>query len=52
MDILCGKRSVDAEFGDGNNIVDWVRTKIKTKEGLRDVLDKNVGASCAPVDRI
>lgn len=48
MEILCGKRSVDAEFGDGNNIVDWIRTKIKTKR-LRDVLDKNAGASCAPV---
>lgn len=49
MEILSGKRSVNAEFGDGNSIVDWIRTKIKTKEGLRDVLDKNAGASCAPV---
>ena len=49
MEILCGRRSVDAEFGDGNSIVDWVKTKIKTKEGLRDVLDKNAGALCAPV---
>ncbi|KAL1819987.1 hypothetical protein ACET3Z_014856 [Daucus carota] len=49
MEILCGRRSVDAEFGDGSSIVDWVKTKIKTKEGLRDVLDKNAGALCAPV---
>lgn len=49
MEILSGKRSVNAEFGDGNSIVDWIRTKIKTKQGLGDVLDKNAGASCAPV---
>lgn len=49
MEILSGKRSVDAEFGDGNSIVDWVRFKIKTKDGINDVLDKNAGASCAPV---
>lgn len=49
MEILTGKKSVDAEFGEGNSIVDWMRTKIKTKEGLRDVLDKNAGASCASV---
>lgn len=49
MEILSGKRSVDAEFGDGNSIVDWMRSKIKTKQGVRDVLDKNAGASCASV---
>ncbi|KAM1162751.1 hypothetical protein FF1_001752 [Malus domestica] len=49
MEILSGKRSVDAEFGDGNSIVDWVRSKIKTKDGINDILDKNAGAGCAPV---
>ncbi|KAI3458314.1 hypothetical protein Pfo_014977 [Paulownia fortunei] len=49
MEILTGKRSVDAEFGDGNSIVDWVKSKIKTKVSLSDVLDKNAGASCASV---
>ncbi|KAG6659252.1 hypothetical protein I3843_03G017000 [Carya illinoinensis] len=49
MEILSGKRSVDAEFGDGNSVVDWVRSKLKTKDGINDVLDKNAGASCAPV---
>ncbi|KAG6656305.1 leucine-rich repeat receptor-like protein kinase TDR [Carya illinoinensis] len=49
MEILSGKRSVDAEFGDGNSIVDWVRSKIKTKDGVKDILDKNAGASCASV---
>ncbi|XAR66121.1 Non-specific serine/threonine protein kinase [Bertholletia excelsa] len=49
MEILTGKRSVDAEFGDGNSIVDWVRTKIKTREGVVAVLDKNAGAACSAV---
>ncbi|XP_038684019.1 leucine-rich repeat receptor-like protein kinase TDR [Tripterygium wilfordii] len=49
MEIISGKRSVDAEFGDGNSIVDWIRTKIKTKDGVVDVLDNNAGASCASV---
>ncbi|GMH19699.1 hypothetical protein Nepgr_021540 [Nepenthes gracilis] len=49
LEIVSGKRSVDREFGDGNNIVDWVRSKIKTKDGINDVLDKNAGASCSPV---
>ncbi|KAH7537843.1 hypothetical protein FEM48_Zijuj03G0136100 [Ziziphus jujuba var. spinosa] len=49
MEILSGKRSVDSEFGDGNSIVDWVRSKIKNKDGIKDILDKNAGASCSPV---
>ncbi|XVF11211.1 hypothetical protein REPUB_Repub08aG0006500 [Reevesia pubescens] len=49
MEILSGKRSVDSEFGDGNSIVDWVRSKIKNKDRIIDILDKNAGASCASV---
>ncbi|KDP22440.1 hypothetical protein JCGZ_26271 [Jatropha curcas] len=49
MEIICGKRSVDAEFGDGNSIVDWVRSKIKSKDGVHNILDKNAGASIASV---
>ncbi|KAK8583728.1 hypothetical protein V6N13_109123 [Hibiscus sabdariffa] len=49
MEILSGKRSVESEFGDGNSIVDWVRSKLKNKEGIVDILDKNAGATCASV---
>ncbi|XP_004307799.1 PREDICTED: leucine-rich repeat receptor-like protein kinase TDR [Fragaria vesca subsp. vesca] len=49
LEILSGKRSVEAIFGDGNSIVDWVRTKIKSIDGINDVLDKNAGAGCTPV---
>lgn len=49
MELLSGKRSVDHEFGDGNSIVDWVRSKMKTKDWVVDILDKNAGASCSSV---
>lgn len=49
MEVLTGKRSVEAEFGDGNSIVDWVRAKVKSKEGVTEVLDKNAGAGCSAV---
>ncbi|MBA0789104.1 hypothetical protein Gotri_027889 [Gossypium trilobum] len=49
MEIISGKRSVESEFGDGHSIVDWVRSKIKNKDRIVDVLDKNVGATCASV---
>lgn len=45
MEILSGKRSVATEFGDGNSIVDWIRSKVKVKEGVNNVLDKNVGCT-------
>ncbi|CAN4097241.1 unnamed protein product [Withania somnifera] len=49
MEILSGKRSVDSEFGDGNSIVDWVKSKMKSKNSINDVLDKNISASCRRV---
>ncbi|XP_042053499.1 leucine-rich repeat receptor-like protein kinase TDR [Salvia splendens] len=49
MEILTGKRSVESEFGDGNCIVDWIKSKIRMKSDVKDVLDKNAGASCASV---
>jgi len=49
LEILSGRKSVEPEFGDGNSIVDWVRSTIKTKNGINEILDKNAGASCASV---
>ncbi|KAK1415371.1 hypothetical protein QVD17_31152 [Tagetes erecta] len=49
MELISGKRSVDSEFGDGNSIVDWVRSKVKSKEGTKEVLDQNAGGSCSLV---
>uniref|UniRef100_A0A0D9X4C0 non-specific serine/threonine protein kinase n=1 Tax=Leersia perrieri TaxID=77586 RepID=A0A0D9X4C0_9ORYZ len=39
LEILTGRRSVEAEYGEGNNIVDWVRRKV-TGGGVRDVIDE------------
>ncbi|XP_023755604.1 leucine-rich repeat receptor-like protein kinase TDR [Lactuca sativa] len=49
MELISGRRSVESEFGEGNSIVDWVRSKIKSKEGAKEVLDKNAGSSCSSV---
>ncbi|CAE6253160.1 unnamed protein product [Arabidopsis arenosa] len=47
LEIITGKRSVEPEFGEGNSIVDWVRSKLKTKEDVEEVLDKSMGRSCS-----
>ncbi|CAH8353913.1 unnamed protein product [Eruca vesicaria subsp. sativa] len=47
LEIITGKRSVEPEFGEGNSIVDWVRSKVKTKEDVEEVLDKSRGRSCS-----
>ncbi|KAL6658872.1 hypothetical protein ACP70R_002912 [Stipagrostis hirtigluma subsp. patula] len=41
MEILTGRRTVEAEYGEGSNIVDWVRRKVAAagEGGLRDVMD-------------
>uniref|UniRef100_A0A0E0EHT9 non-specific serine/threonine protein kinase n=1 Tax=Oryza meridionalis TaxID=40149 RepID=A0A0E0EHT9_9ORYZ len=38
LEILTGRRSVEAEYGEGNNIVDWVRRKV-AGGGAGDVID-------------
>ncbi len=38
LEILTGRRSVEAEYGEGNNIVDWVRRKV-AGGGVGDVID-------------
>jgi len=49
MEILSGKRSVDQEFDEGENIVDWVKSKMKSKDGIEGILYKNEGAECSSV---
>ncbi|KAF0900434.1 hypothetical protein E2562_037435 [Oryza meyeriana var. granulata] len=38
LEILTGRRSVEPEYGEGNNIVDWVRRKV-AGGGVGDVID-------------
>ncbi|KAG8046480.1 hypothetical protein GUJ93_ZPchr0008g11742 [Zizania palustris] len=40
LEILTGRRSVESEYGEGSNIVDWVRRKVAAGGvGVRDVMD-------------
>ncbi|KAI3465190.1 hypothetical protein Pfo_021853 [Paulownia fortunei] len=40
-----GKKPVEADFGENKNIIYWVSTKVETKEGAMEVLDKQVSGS-------
>ncbi|TYG63465.1 hypothetical protein ES288_D06G032400v1 [Gossypium darwinii] len=42
MELITGKKPVDADFREYKNIVYWVTTKLDTKEGVMEVLDKNL----------
>ncbi|KAK1392992.1 receptor protein-tyrosine kinase CEPR1 [Heracleum sosnowskyi] len=45
MELITGKKPVEAEFGDNKNIIYWVSTKVETKEGVMEVLDKQLSGS-------
>lgn len=41
LEILTGKKPVEAEFGENKNIVYWISTKVETKEAW-EVIDKRI----------
>ncbi|ESQ43706.1 hypothetical protein EUTSA_v10012576mg [Eutrema salsugineum] len=45
MELITGKKPVDSCFGENKNIVNWVSTKIDTKEGLIETVDKRLSES-------
>ncbi|PIN10079.1 Serine/threonine protein kinase [Handroanthus impetiginosus] len=45
MELITGKKPVEAEYGESKNIIYWISTKIETKEGAMEVLDKRVSGS-------
>ncbi|KAM1777760.1 hypothetical protein ACFX11_044377 [Malus domestica] len=45
MELITGKKPVEAEFGDNKNIIYWVSKKVDTKEGAMEVLDKRLSDS-------
>jgi hypothetical protein len=51
LEILTGRRSVEAEYGEGNSIVDWVRSRVvRAADGQAwEVLDPTAGARCKEV---
>lgn len=42
MELVTGKRPIEPEFGENKDIVYWVCSKTKSKEGLPDVIDSNI----------
>lgn len=45
MELITGKKPVEADFGESKNIIYWVSTKVDTKEGVMEVLDKRLSGS-------
>ncbi|XWS24034.1 hypothetical protein CRYUN_Cryun28dG0066600 [Craigia yunnanensis] len=45
MELITGKKPVETDFGENKNIVYWVSTKLDTKEGVMEALDKQLSGS-------
>lgn len=45
MELITGKKPVEAEYGESKNIIHWVSTKVETKEGAMEVLDNQISGS-------
>lgn len=45
MELLTGKKPVEPEFGEAMNIVEWVRSKFRVKDGKEQALDPSVTGS-------
>lgn len=45
MELVTGRRPIDPEFGDGNDIVKWVNVKLQSKIGFCEVLDVRVAGN-------
>ncbi|KAK8355374.1 hypothetical protein V6Z12_A05G285300 [Gossypium hirsutum] len=45
MELITGKKPVESDFGENKNLVYWVSTKLDTKEGVMEALDKSLSTS-------
>uniref|UniRef100_A0A6N2MHA2 non-specific serine/threonine protein kinase n=1 Tax=Salix viminalis TaxID=40686 RepID=A0A6N2MHA2_SALVM len=45
MELVSGKRAIEPEFGDNKDIVDWISSKLKTKESVLSILDSGIPES-------
>ncbi|XP_022725353.1 receptor protein-tyrosine kinase CEPR1-like [Durio zibethinus] len=45
MELITGKKPVEADFGENKDIVYWVSTKLNTKQGVMEALDKQLSWS-------
>lgn len=42
MELITGKKPLEADFGENKNIIYWISSKAETKEGAIEVLDKRL----------
>lgn len=49
MELLTRKRPIEPEFGECQDIVGWVREKLKNNRGIEALLDPTVGGQCKHV---
>ncbi|KAJ6954692.1 hypothetical protein NC652_006210 [Populus alba x Populus x berolinensis] len=42
MELVSGKRAIEPEYGDNNDIVDWVSSKLKTKQSVFSTVDSRI----------
>ncbi|XP_073001070.1 uncharacterized protein [Typha latifolia] len=49
MELLIGKRPIEPEFGDCQDIVGWVRGRLRSNRGVEELLDASVGGRCEHV---
>ncbi|KAI8550167.1 hypothetical protein RHMOL_Rhmol06G0084000 [Rhododendron molle] len=42
MELVTGKKPIEPEYGDNRDIVNWVSTKLKTKESMLSIVDSNI----------
>lgn len=45
MELVTGKKPVDAEFGENKDIVRWVCSRIKDRESLIDLVDSSISVA-------
>lgn len=45
MELLTGKRPLEAEFGESIDIVEWIRRKMRERTPLEEALDPSVGST-------
>lgn len=43
MELVTGKKPIEAEFGDSKDIVNWVSNNLKSKDSVMEILDKKIG---------
>ncbi|KAL0697536.1 hypothetical protein Bca4012_053658 [Brassica carinata] len=43
MELVTGKKPIEAEFGESKDIVNWVSNNLNSKESVMEVVDKSIG---------